>query len=314
MPFPKFAARYPTKDEMANYLESYAARFRLPIRFDSKVNELTRDGNTYLVSTSELLLKANQVIVATGAYFNPYVPSFASQLDPSIKQFHSIDYRNKSQLQDGTVLVVGAGNSGVEIALDLAPNHPVWLSGRGTGTIPVSFGDFRYELGVFLFKRIMQLLTVDTPPGRWIVQRAREFIGGHPVVGITPQHLLQAGIQRVPRVTGVRGGLPVLEDGRTLDVVNIIWSTGFVRDYRWIKLPVFDDKGDPIHHRGVVQEEPGLYFLGLPYQSTVLSSLVAGAGADAKYIAKQIGLRSKRSNAIREENSRFRGQLGNNVR
>ncbi len=314
MPFPKSSARFPTKEEMANYLESYAAHFRLPIRFNTKVNELTRDGDTYLVSTKRLLVKAKHVVVAIGAYSNPYVPSFASQLDPSINQFHSIGYRNKSQLQEGAVLVVGAGNSGVEIALDLAPKHPVWLSGRDTGTIPVSSGDFRYELGVFLFKWIMQLLTVDTPPGRWLVQRAREFIGGHPVVGITPEHLLQAGIQRVPRVTGASRGLPVSEDRRVLDVANVIWATGFVRDYRWIKLPIFDAKGDPIHHRGVVQEESGLYFVGLPYQSTLLSGLVAGAGADAKYIVRQIAVRSKSRNAIRRRKSEVRQKLGDNLR
>jgi putative flavoprotein involved in K+ transport len=314
MPFPKFAARYPTKDEMADYLESYAAHFRLPIRFNTKVNELTRDGDTYLISTNRLILKAAQVIVATGAYFNPHVPSYASYLDPSINQFHSFDYRNKSQLQDGAVLVVGAGNSGVEIALDLAPKHPVWLSGRDTGTIPVKSGDLRYELGVVLFKSIMQCLTVDTLPGRWIVRRAKEFTGGHPVVGVTPEDLLRAGIRRVPRVTGVSGGKPLLEDGRTLDVVNIIWSTGFLRDYPWIKLPVFDANGDPIHRRGVVQEEPGLYFVGLPYQSTLLSGLVAGAGTDAKYIAKQLALRSKNRNAIRRRKSEVRQKLGDNLR
>ena len=139
----------------------------------------------------------------------------------------------------------------------------------------------------------MKRLTVDTPPGRWIVRRAKQFIRGHPVVGVTPADLLQAGIQRVPRVSGVRHGQPTLEDGRVLNVTNVIWSTGFVRDFSWIKLPIFDAKGIPIHHRGVVQGEPGLYFTGLPYQSSLLSGLVAGAGLDAKYITKQISLRSR---------------------
>ena len=126
-------------------------------------------------------------------------------------------------------------------------------------------------------------------------------MGGHPVVGVTPEDLLGAGIQRVSRVTGVRRGRPVLEDGRVLDVDNVIWATGFGRDYNWIKLPIFDAKGDPIHHGGVVQTEPGLYFTGLPFQSSVLSGLVAGADVDAKYIAKQIHLRARATGPTRAE-------------
>lgn len=291
MPFPKGTGRFPTKDEMADYLEDYAAHFRLPIQLGVRVNELVREGGHYLINADARRLKANHVVVATGAYPTPRVPAFASQLDPAITQLHSVAYRHPGQLRDGTVLVVGAGNSGVEIALDLAPRHQVWLAGRDTGFIPANFGRFDYEFGVIVFKALMQQLTVDTPPGRWLVRRATEFTGGHPVVGVTPQDLLRAGVQRVPRVAGVSRGRPVLEDGRVLDVANVIWSTGFIRDYRWIKLLVFDAAGDPIHHRGVIQTEPGLYFVGLPFQSSLLSGLVAGAGADAKYIVKQIDAR-----------------------
>ena len=299
MPFPKSTARFPTKDEMADYLESYVEHFKLPMLFNTKVDELALDGDAYLITASTLRLKANHVIVATGAYPTPRVPAFASQLDPAINQLHSVDYCNPSQLRDGAVLVVGAGNSGVEIALDLAPQHPVWQAGRDTGFIPTNFGKFSYEFGVVVFKALIQRLTIDTPPGRWIVRRAKEFTGGHPVVGVTSDDLIQAGIQRVPRVTGVSRGQPVLEDGRVLDVANIIWSTGFVRDYGWIKLPIFDAEGDPIHHRGVAPGEPGLYFVGLPYQSSLLSGLVAGAGADAKYIVKQITLRARATDLSR---------------
>jgi putative flavoprotein involved in K+ transport len=228
------------------------------------------------------------------------VPAFASQLDPDINQIHSVGYRNPSQLRDRTVLVVGAGNSGLEIALDLASQHSVWLAGRDTGFIPYNFGKFSYEFGAIVFKALMQRLTVDTLPGRWLVRKAREFTRGHPVVGATPEDLLRAGIQRVPRVAGVSNGQPMLDDGRVLGVANVVWSTGFVRDYRWIRLPVFDNHGNPIHHRGVVQSEPGLYFVGLPFQSSLLSGLVAGAGADAKYIAKQIALRARMTDLARE--------------
>ena len=301
MSFPKSADadRFPTKDEMADYLESYVARFQLPMLFNTRVNELAREGDSYLIAAGTLRLKANHVIVATGAHPTPQVPVIASQLDPTINHFHSVAYRNPRQLWDGAVLVVGAGNSGIEIALELASRHSVWLAGRDTGFIPASYGKFSYELGVILFKTLMRRLTVDTPPGQWIVQRARKFMGGHPVVGVTPDDILRAGIQRVSRVAGVSRGRPALEDGRVLDVDNVIWATGFGRDYDWIKLPIFDAKGDPIHHRGVVQTEAGLYFTGLPFQSSVLSGLVAGADVDAKYIAKQIHLRARATGPMR---------------
>ena len=293
IPFPRSEDRFPTKDEMADYLESYVVHFQLPMLLNNRVDELARDGNNYLIAAGPLCLKANQVIVATGARPSPRAPAFASQLDPAINQLHSVSYQNPNQLRDGTVLVVGAGNSGVEIALDLAPQHSVWLAGRDTGFIPYNFGKFSYEVGAIAFKALMQRLTVDNLPGRWLAERARGFTGGHPVVGITSEDLIQAGIQRVPRVTGIRHGQPVLEDGRVLAVANVIWCTGFVRDYRWVKLPILDTRGDPIHYRGVVPAEPGLYFTGLPFQSSLLSGLVAGAGADAKYIAKQIALRAR---------------------
>lgn len=293
MQFPKSTDRFPSKDKMADYLESYVGHFELPMLFNMKADELTRDGDSYLISAGTLLLKANHVIVATGAYPTPRVPALASRLDPTINQLHSAAYRNPSQLRDGAVLVVGAGNSGVEIALELAPGHLVWLAGRDTGFVPANYGNFSYEFGVVAFKTLMQRLTVDTLPGRWIVQRAKEFSGGHPVVGLTPADILRAGIQRVPRVIDVTNGRPVLEGGQVLDVTNIIWATGFVRDYRWIKLPIFDSRGNPIHHRGVVQAELGLYFVGLPYQSSLLSGLVAGASVDAKYVAKQLSFRAR---------------------
>jgi putative flavoprotein involved in K+ transport len=301
MRFPKSmdADRFPTKDQMADYLESYVARFQLPMLLNTRVDELAPYDDHYLITADTLRLNANHVIVATGAYSTPRVPAFASQLAPAIYQLHSADYRNPDQLHNGAVLIVGAGNSGVEIALELASRHSVWLAGRDTGFIPAHYGKFSYELGVVLFKALMQHFTVDTPPGRWIVQRAREFSGGHPVVGITPEDLLRAGVHRVPRVPGVSRGQPILEDGRVLDVPNIIWSTGFTRDYRWIKLPIFDARGNPIHHRGVVRGAPGLYFVGLPYQSSLLSGLVAGAAADAKYIAKQINVQPKLTDAER---------------
>jgi putative flavoprotein involved in K+ transport len=293
MPFPAAAEHFPSKDEMAAYLEGYAARFELPVHLGVRVDALTRDGDWYRVTTGAGRFQARQVIVATGAYSTPRVPPFASQLDPTFTQLHSSDYRNPNQLRDGPALIVGAGNSGAEIALDLAKARPVWLSGRDTGHIPAGYAaGGRAQLIARFAVRGLQRLTVDTWPGRWIVRKATAFAGGHPIVRVQPQDLVNAGVQRVPRMVGARGGHPLLEDGRILAVANVIWCTGFVHAYSWIGLPVFDANGLPTHHRGVVQSEPGLYFLGLPFQSSVLSGIVASAGMDAKYITGQLARRA----------------------
>ncbi|MGH2541799.1 MAG: flavin-containing monooxygenase [Ardenticatenaceae bacterium] len=294
MAFPAPRGHLPTKDEMADYLEAYAARFELPVQLGVKVDELVRDGDRYLITAGTQRWEARHVIVATGTYSTPWVPPFASQLDPAITQLHSVAYRNPDQLRAGAVLVVGAGNSGAEIALDLASRHLTWLAGRDTGHIPITVGGLAYQIGSFAFHTMMKRLTVDTWLGRRLVARAKAWgEGGHPVVRVKPEALVAAGVQRVPRVTGVSGGRPLLEDQRVLDVANVVWCTGFVRDDHWIKLPVFDANGDPIHHRGVVRTEPGLYFSGLPNQSTLLSGIVAGAGPDAKYIVTQIARRAR---------------------
>ncbi len=301
MPFQNSADRFPTKDEMADYLRDYVIHFQLPLLLGVRVNELSRDGDGYLVAAGAHRFKANHVVVATGAYPTPRVPAFADQLDPAILQLHSSAYHNPDQLRGGAVLIVGAGNSGVGIAMELAPRHQVWLAGRDTGLIPSYFGRFGYELGAVIFRVLMSRLTVDTMLGRQLVQRAMEFTKGHPVIGVTQKDLLEAGVQRVPRVVGVSNRQPTLDDKRVLDVANIVWSTGFVRDYSWIRLPVFGPNGEPVHHRGVVQTEPGLYFTGLPFQSSLLSGLVSGAHVDAKYIVKQIGVRARSTDAAHGE-------------
>ncbi len=178
MPFPAPGEHFPTKDELADYLETYAARFALPVQLGVRVDELTRDGDRYLVSAGVRRLAANHVVVATGAYATPGLPAFASQLDPAITQLHSLDYRNPGQLRDGRVLVVGAGNSGAEIALELAATHQTWLAGRDTGHFPNLFalGGLSYQVGRLAFQGLKRL-TVDTWLGRSIVRNARAFRG-----------------------------------------------------------------------------------------------------------------------------------------
>ena len=285
--FPAADWHYPTKDEVADYLESYAARFGLPVRTGVRVDGVTRLGDRFLVSAGERRFEADNVVVASGAYRHPRIPAFASGLDPGILQLHSSDYRRPAQLRDGGVLVVGAGNSGAEIALEASGAHRVWLSGRHPGSEPTSAGSRldRLLTPPFWFA-INQVLTVGTPVGRKL--RPKLMGVGTPLARVKPRNLRAAGVERVPRAVGTSDGFPLLEDGRVLEVANVVWCTGFRPDFSWIDLPVFDADGEPRHHRGVVEGEPGLYFVGLFFLSAVTSSLVGGVGRDAGHIADRI--------------------------
>jgi putative flavoprotein involved in K+ transport len=227
------------------------------------------------------------VIVATGPYQSPYIPSFARELDSSILQLHSSSYCNSSQIPVESVLVVGAANSGAEIALDLVKTGKhVWLAGRDVGKLPVNspIGKiFGGRLFWFLARRV---LTAGTPIGRKIKER---MIGhGGPLGRARRETIAQAGIELVPRVRGVRSGKPQLEDDRVLPVEAVIWATGFHPDFHWIDLPILDEIGYPRHVRGIVPEAPGLYFVGLLFQRALSSALLGGVGIDAAYIVKQL--------------------------
>lgn len=283
MPFPAPWNHLPSKDEMADYLEAYAAHFHLPVRLNTPVDALDRDGQRYLVTAGDQCFEARRVVVATGPFHMPRIPTFASMLDPAIQQFHSRAYRHPDQLPDGDVLVVGMGNSGVEIALELAQTRRTWLSGQATGHLP----QIRNRLvNRFYWWLVHRVLTVD----RWLGRRFKAVAtrGGAPLIGVSEQGIERAGIKRVPRTIGVKKGLPLVGDGRVLEVAGVVWATGLVQDFRWIRLPVFDDAGTPVHYRGIVEREPGLYFLGLPFLYTLTSHLVGGVGRDAAYIADHI--------------------------
>ena len=275
--FPAPAVSFPTKDEMADYLESYSSRFDLPVRTGVKVDGLYREGDRYVVTSGDRRFEAEQVVVATGANQVPKVPAFAGELRSSIVQMHSSQYRHPSQLQEGAVLVVGAGNSGAEIAFEVSRTHPTYLSGKPSGQIPFRHGP---AMARFVFPVIRfighNVLTLRTPVGRKVQPR---FIShGAPLIRVKLKDISAAGVEQVPRTAGIEDSRPALEDGRVLEVSNVIWCTGFREEFPWIDLPVFGEDGRPLQERGVVAGEPGLYFVGLHFQYAASSDVLPGVG------------------------------------
>jgi len=295
-PGPRFAK--PTKDDMADYLESYAARFELPVRTGARVERLARNGSGYVVTTGDRTYEADNVVIATGASYHPKTPAIADELDPSIVQMHSHHYVGPHQLKPGPVLLVGAGNSGADIAMEVAKTHETWLAGRDVGHVPFRIDSFKAR---FLVKLVRfaghRILTLRTPVGRKVAPKLTEH--GNPLVRVKPKDLLAAGVRRVGRVEGVKEGRPVLDDGRVLDVANVIWCTGFRQDWSWIDLPSIPTAGVPPHERGIVGAEPGLYFLGLFFQYAATSETVTGVARDATHIVKHLARRSSTAGAGR---------------
>jgi putative flavoprotein involved in K+ transport len=286
-------------------LEGYARRFGLPVRTGVKVDGLSAVEDRFKVACGDDVLSADNVVVAIGSYHHPRVPPFAADLSPQIVQLHSTQYRNPAQLQAGDVLLVGAGNSGAEIALDLADDHRVWLSGPDTGEEPTRAGSIPDRLLVPIMWLAATRLTVKTPIGRKLRDHFLDPARGIPLGRVRRKDLVAAGITRVGRTTGVSAGQPVLEDGRLIDVANVIWCTGFTPDFDWIELPLPTHNGYPLHNRGIVESCPGLHFIGLLFQYSLSSALLGGVGRDAKHIVDHIvSTRSGRS----EEPSRQHAQ------
>lgn len=281
-------SRMPTKDEMADYLESYAMHHALPVRSGVRVTRLSHVGRTFRIETADGELTANNVIVASGSYREARSPRFAADLDSHIVQMHSSEYRNPDQLQPGGVLLVGAGNSGCDIAMDVVAWNPTYLAGPKVKNVPPDIDKWLGRVVIVRGVRFAQrnIMCLRNPIGRRMA--AKNSAPTTPVVRVKPKWLERAGVQRVGRVVGVRDGLPQLEDGRTLDVTNVIWCTGFRHDYPWIDLPGYDHDGVPAHDRGVSTAVPGLYFLGMNFQYALASASLWGVARDAAYTARHL--------------------------
>jgi putative flavoprotein involved in K+ transport len=293
-PFPAPRWSYPTGAEMGDHLERYAETKAIDVRSSVHVSSVERQADgAWRITTSVGDLITENVVIACGAEHLPKVPDVAGELDPGIRQLHSSGYHNPGQLLPGQVLVVGGAQSGADIALEIARSgHETWLSGRAMPEIPVPFGSrrFRRALPVLWFLA-NHVLTTRTPMGRRMQPQIRQ--GGTPLIRYRRADLRAAGVHLTEaRTVGADDGRPVLDDGTVLDVANVVWCTGFRQEFGLVRPDVTGDDGYPRGNAGIVTDLPGLYYVGLLFQTAFASMLIGGAGRDAKRIAAHIAARS----------------------
>ena len=278
LPFPGDPDGYPSRDEVIEYLEEYATRLHLPVALGCRVRSLSRDGDSYVLEVDGTTITADQVVGAS-PFQSPYVPEAARSLAPDVTQMHSTRYRAPGDIPAGTALVVGGGNTGFQIAKDLAATHHTVLSiGSRRISLPQRF------LGRDLFWWLTRsgiLSTTESRPGQR--RRTRGAL-----IGSSPRELRRRfGVDLRPRVVSASGQTVHFADGSEVKAEAVIWATGYRFDDSWIDLPVFDSEGRLRHRRGVT-DFPGLYMLGLTWQHTHGSALLAWIGDDARFIAEQI--------------------------
>ncbi|WP_134683148.1 flavin-containing monooxygenase [Brevibacillus migulae] len=285
LPFPGNQDELPTKDDVAHYLQLYAAYFQFPIRHQQTVISVTLQRGTYLVKTDAAdSYLAKQIVVATGPFHRPLVPSWSKRLASSINQLHTNEFRNSAQLVDGPVLIVGAGNSGAQLAVELAAERHVYLAfGQNRAHFPLIL--WGKNLFWYLDKLGFSNITINSRLGRWLAAKPDPIFGYKEEI---KQLIAQNRMTIKPRARSANHDSVHFTDGSQLSVPNILWATGYQPDYTWLDVPgVRNPDGKPIHDRGVTPL-PGLYFLGLPWQYRRSSALLGGVGADAAYLSEQI--------------------------
>jgi len=280
--FPSPKDTYPSKDDVATYLESYVSAFDLPVRPNANVTSLTHRDGVYVVTTADGEFTASQVVVATGPFQVPFLPPVAGDLDETVFQIHSADYRNPAQLPDGgRVLVVGGGNSGFQIAEELAPSRKVDLAvGKRVPSLPQRLlgKDLFWWLSGIGFMKV----STDSRLGRKLAKR-------DVLIGSSARRLRRSGVTLRKRLARAAGRRAVFDDGSEQEIEAIVWATGYRPDFSWIDVSgISDERGGIIHRRGVT-EAPGLFFIGLTWQHTRGSALIGFVGDDAAFIAGRVG-------------------------
>ncbi|AZV43060.1 flavin-containing monooxygenase [Peribacillus asahii] len=273
---------YPTKDEIAKYLSFYAEAFSLPVKLRTIVQGLYKDEDSFRILTDKGEILAENVVIAAGPFQNSFIPEFAKTLSNNVLQLHSSQYKNSKQLRDGPVLVVGGGNSGAQIAVELSKQRETHLSvNHKMKFLPQSV--MNKSIFWWFDKLGIYTASVNTKVGQYIKNNP------DPIFGFELKSLIKSGkVILKPRTISIQNDNIIFEDNSEVHVNNVIWSTGFVSDYRWIDIAdVLDEKSQPIHQRGITSID-GLYFLGLPWQYSRGSALLQGVGVDAEYLIKYI--------------------------
>jgi putative flavoprotein involved in K+ transport len=281
MKFPGNPEGYPGKDEVADYLDSYAAQFNLPVRLGRRVRSVRRDGaGGFSVDTSQETFTARQVVVATGGFTGPAIPGFAAGLGADVVQLHSSAYRNPGSVPEGEVVVIGAGNTGVQIASELA------AAGRSVSLSVSTLGRstphrFMGKSLFWWFERLgVMQAGADSPIGRRM-KKDNSIVG-------TDLGALFRDVQRVAKAVDADSEGLLLADGTRRRPDAVVWATGYRPSYPWLHVPVLDETGTPIHYNGIT-DVPGLAFLGLPWQRNRGSALVGWVGRDAALLAQHLG-------------------------
>ncbi len=278
--FPGDPDSYPGRDDVVAYLADYARRFELPVEFDSRVRTVRPGDGGFLVELADRTYEADQVVVATGPFQVPFTPVISADLSTEVAQLHSSDYRSPSDLPPGAALVVGGGNTGYQIAAELAQSRDVHLA-VGARQTPLPQRILGQDLFRYLEATGLMNKTVTSRIGRRMKDRET-------LIGSSPRGARRQGIKMLPRATGAQGSTVTFADGSEIAVDAVVWATGFRLDHSFVELPVFDARGQVKHQRGVT-ELPGLYFLGLPWQHTRGSALLGWVKDDAEFIAQRIG-------------------------
>jgi putative flavoprotein involved in K+ transport len=279
-PFPGDPDGYPTRDEVISYLERYAETFELPIELNSEVRKLSREADRFVLKIEDRTITADQVVVATGPFQTPFVPKLSEKLEPELWQAHSTRYRQPSDVPQGTVAVVGGGNTGFQIAKELSATHKVVLS-VGSKQKPLPQRIAARDLFWWLTKTRLLSTTVESRLGSKLQYRDT-------LIGSSPRELTRRyGVELKPRADEASGRTVRFEDGSELEVDAVIWATGYRPDHTWIDLPILDSKGRLRHRRGVT-DVPGLFFLGLTWQWTRGSALIGWVKDDAQFLAERI--------------------------
>ncbi|MCW2578925.1 MAG: FAD-dependent pyridine nucleotide-disulfide oxidoreductase [Blastococcus sp.] len=293
MPFPAPSGdHHPSKDDVADYLRAYAQRFELPVRLSSPVFRLDRaDDGTFTATVPAGTVRARQVVIATGPFQAPHIPALADRLDPLVPQLHSADYRNPAQLPEGgRVLVVGAANSGLQIAAELAATHPVTVAvGSRPTELPQRIAG--RDLFFWLVRSGFLALPSHTRLARRLSAR------GDLVIGTSSRALRRRGVDFRPRLADLDGRTATFADGTTVSAEAVVWATGYRPDHSWLHVPGVIVDG-AVHHTAGVTDVPGLYVLGLPWQTSRGSALLGFVGADAATLSARLTGSATRSEQL----------------